>query len=179
MKLEVISPVDITPAFPLSKVKKRCFPVGWGVTVAPRQEMRRIRALAEERNPSKVSVVFWSNLIIWRPLRFMIPWNYIYFPWSIRRSCQMPGYSIKYILSMKPPPPYRWVKLVIFQALQKRDAETATYFLIPGYCTEAFRPFRAKKDGDKKWRKFMKTRVDVCWWTKLCLKGYCWWTKSS
>ncbi len=33
------------------------------------------------------------------------------------------------------------------QALQKRDAETPTYFLIPGYCTEA--KTKGQKDGEK------------------------------
>ena len=81
----------------------------------------------------------------------------------------------KHILSMKPPPPSwdpRTVKLgVIFQALQKRDAETPTYFLIPGYCTEATIQ-RAKRMG-KKVEKIYENKGGWVGEPNWCLKGYC------
>lgn len=98
--------------------------------------MRRIRALAEERNPSKVSVVFWSNLIIWRPLKFIKIHDTLKLPiFSVIYQKTMPnanGYSIKYILSMKPPPPSwdpRRVKLGVRSGLTETRCRDTNVFL--------------------------------------------------
>ena len=128
--------------------------------------MRRIRALAEERNPSKSLLYFDLILSIWRPLKFIKIHDTLKLHlFSVIYHKIMPnanGYSIKTYSFHETSSSHlvpRRVKLGVRSGLTEARCRDTNVFLDSWLLHRGYDP-KGQKDREKKRRKFMKTRVD-------------------